>query len=103
MIADIAHFLIVHFKVTGGNEGGADHVLIQFFLLYHVNHVVLMVTSRHDFHMKRTEVFIKIRSTSATFTRYSGSNFRPVEQFQRKLCSHGFRAHHTELSNQVEF
>ena len=103
MIADIAHFLIVHFTVTGGNEGGVDHVLIQFFLLYYVNHVVLMVTSRHNFHMKRTEVFIKTRSTSATFPRYSGSNFRPVEQFQRKLCSHGFRAHHTELSNQVEF
>ena len=45
MIADIAHFLIVHFTVTGENEAGVDHVLIQPFLLYYVNHVVLMVTS----------------------------------------------------------
>ena len=74
MIADIAHFLIiiVHFTVTGGNEAGVDLVLIQPFPLYYVNHVVLMVSSffRHNFHMKRTEV--KTRSTSATFTPYSG-------------------------------
>ena len=82
MIADIAHFLIVHFTVTGGNEAGVDHVS-QPFLLYCVNHVVPMVSSifRHNFHMKRTELFIKTRSTSATSTRYSGSNFRPDEEF----------------------
>ena len=34
-----------HFAVTGGNEAGVDLVLIQPFLLYYVNHVVLMLTS----------------------------------------------------------
>ena len=32
-------------SVTGGNEAGVDHVLIQPFLLYYVNHVVLMLSS----------------------------------------------------------
>ena len=36
---------IVQFTVTGGNEAGVDLVLIQPFLLYYVNHVVLMLTS----------------------------------------------------------
>ena len=31
-----------HFTVTGGNEAGVDLVLIQPFLLYYVNHVVLI-------------------------------------------------------------
>ena len=30
--------------ITGGNEVGVDVVLIQPFLLYYVNHVVLMPT-----------------------------------------------------------
>jgi len=36
---------IVHFTVTGGKEAGVDLVLIQPFLRYYVNHVVLMLTS----------------------------------------------------------
>ena len=36
---------IIHFTVTGGNEANVDLVLIQPFLLYYVNHVVLMLTS----------------------------------------------------------
>ena len=32
-------------SVTGGNEAGVDHVLIQPFLLHYVNHVVLMLSS----------------------------------------------------------
>ena len=38
-------FWIAHFTVTGGNEAGVDLVLIQPFLLFYVNHVVLMLTS----------------------------------------------------------
>ena len=33
--------LTAHFTVTGENEDGDDLVLIQPFLLYYVNHVVL--------------------------------------------------------------
>ena len=36
---------IIHFTVTGGYEANVDPVLIQPFLLYYVNHVVLMLTS----------------------------------------------------------
>ena len=36
---------IAHFTVTGENEAGVDLVLIQPFLLYYANHVVLMLTS----------------------------------------------------------
>ena len=35
---------ISHFTVSGGNEAGADIVLIQPFLLYYANHVLLMLT-----------------------------------------------------------
>ena len=35
-------FEIAHFTVTVGNEAGVDLVLIQPFLLYYVNHVVVM-------------------------------------------------------------
>ena len=35
---------IAHFTVTGANETGVDLGLIQPFLLYHVNHVVVMLT-----------------------------------------------------------
>ena len=34
-----------HFTVTGGNEAGVDLVLIQPFLLYYVNHVILYMLS----------------------------------------------------------
>ena len=36
---------MAHVTVTGGNEAGVDLVLIQPSVLYHVNHVVLMLTS----------------------------------------------------------
>ena len=35
---------IAHFTVTGANEAGIDLVLIRPFLLYYVNHVVVMLT-----------------------------------------------------------
>ena len=35
---------IAHFTVTGANEAGVDLGLIQPFLLYYVNHVVVMLT-----------------------------------------------------------
>ena len=59
---------IVHFTVTGGNEAGVHLVLIQPFLLYNVNHVVLMLASIFlaYFYKKRKEVCIKTRSTSAS-------------------------------------
>ena len=45
-IFDILGFLLIaNFTVTGGNEAGVDLVLIQPFLLYYVNHVVLMLSS----------------------------------------------------------
>ena len=36
---------VAHFTVTDGNEAGVDLVLIQPFLLYYLNHVVLMLAS----------------------------------------------------------
>ena len=36
---------IGHFTVMYGTEAGVDLVLIQTFLLYHVNQVILMLTS----------------------------------------------------------
>ena len=36
--------ILAHFTVTGANEAGVDLVLIQPFLLYYVNHVVVMLT-----------------------------------------------------------
>ena len=38
-------FTIAHFIVTDENEAGVDLVLTQSFLLYYVNHVVLIPTS----------------------------------------------------------
>ena len=37
--------LIGHFTVMDGNEANGDLVLIQTFLLYYVNQVILMLTS----------------------------------------------------------
>ena len=36
---------IGHFTVMDGGEAGVDLVLIQTFLFYHVNQVILMLTS----------------------------------------------------------
>ena len=36
---------LAHFTVTDGSEAGVDLALMQPFLLYYVNHVVLMLTS----------------------------------------------------------
>ena len=60
--------------ITGGNEAGVDVVLIQPFLLYYVNHVVLMPTGifQHNFHKKRKEVCNKVNH-SPTFTKRLGS------------------------------
>ena len=38
-------YVIAQFTLTGENEVGVDLVLIQPFLLYYVNHFVLMLTS----------------------------------------------------------
>ena len=58
---------IAHFTVKGGNEAGVDLVLIQPFLLYYVNHIVVMLTSSFKQNLrKRREVCIKTRSTSAS-------------------------------------
>ena len=37
---------MAHFAVTGGNGAGVDNVLIQPFLHYCVNQVILMLTRR---------------------------------------------------------
>ena len=37
--------IIGHFTVMDGSEAGVDLVLIQTFLLYYVNQVILMLTS----------------------------------------------------------
>ena len=60
--------IMAHFTVTGANEAGVDLVLIQPFLLYYVNHVVVMLTFffEQNFHKKKKEVCIKTRSTSAS-------------------------------------
>ena len=39
------YFTIGHFTVKDGSEADSDLVLIQTFLLYHVNQVILMLTS----------------------------------------------------------
>ena len=48
-----------------GSEAGGDLVLIQTFLFYYVNQVVLMLTSifKDNFHNKAKQVCIKTRST----------------------------------------
>ena len=38
-------FSIGHFTVMDGSEAGVDLVLLQTFLLYYVNQVILMLTS----------------------------------------------------------
>ena len=57
------------FTVTGENEVGVDLVLTQPFMLYHVNHVVLILTTVTYFLSKggeRRDVCIKTRSTLAS-------------------------------------
>ena len=63
-----AYCPIAHFTVKGANEAGVDLVLIQPFLLYYVNHIVVMLTSsfKQNLRKKRKEVCIKTRSTSAS-------------------------------------
>ena len=38
---------IGHFKVMDGSEAEGDLVLIQTFLLYYVNQVIVMLTNAH--------------------------------------------------------
>ena len=44
---------IAHFTVTVGNEAGVDLVLIQPFLLYYANHVVMLssIFLKQNFHL----------------------------------------------------
>ena len=44
-IINILKTTIAHFTVTVGNEAGVDVALIQPYLLYYVNHIVVMLTS----------------------------------------------------------
>ena len=55
---------IGHFTVMDGSEAEGDLVLIQSFLLYYVNQVILMLTSifQEKFHNKAKKVCIKTRS-----------------------------------------
>ena len=55
---------IGHFTVMDGSEAEGDLVLIQTFLLYYVNQVILMLTSifQEKFHNKAKKVCIKTRS-----------------------------------------
>ena len=43
--SSISNPSIGHFTVIDGGEADGDLVLIQTFLLYHVNQVILMLTS----------------------------------------------------------
>ena len=57
------------FTVTGENEVGVDLVLTQPFLLYHVNHVVLILTTVNYFLSKisiRGETFVSKQVTTET-------------------------------------
>ena len=56
---------IGHFTVMDRSKTGGDHVLIQTFLFYYVNQVVLMLISifKDNFHNKAKQVCIKARST----------------------------------------
>ena len=72
--------LLLLLSLSSGKEAEADLVLIQPFLLYHVNHVVLMQTSifHHIFIRKgRKEVSIKVRSTSAS-RKLRGWGTKPI-------------------------
>ena len=72
--------LLLLLSLSSGKEAEADLVLIQTFLLYHVNHVVRMQTSifHHIFIRKgRKEVFIKVRSTSAS-RKLRGWGTKPI-------------------------
>ena len=59
---------IGHFTVVDGSEAEGDLVLIQTFLLYYVNQVILMLTSifQEQFHNKAERVCIKTGSPSAS-------------------------------------
>ena len=59
---------IGHFTVMDESEANGALVLIQTFLLYYVNQVILMLTSifKDNFHNKAKEVCIKTRSPSAS-------------------------------------
>ena len=61
----VAFLLIGHFTVMDGSDAVVDLVLIQTFLLYYVNQVIVILAimlSRHNFHNKAKEVCIKTRS-----------------------------------------
>ena len=71
-----------HFTVMDGSEAGVDFVLIQTFLLYYANQVILMLTSifQNNFHNKAKEVCIKTRSPSASHSlEGQGTNCKTVK------------------------
>ena len=80
MLLSLLLLLLLLLSLSSGKEAEADVVLIQPFLLYHVNHVVLMQTSifHHIFIRKgRKEVFTKVRSTSA-LRKLRGWGTKPI-------------------------
>ena len=68
LIAPSYRLPIGHFTVMDGSESEVDLVLIQTFLLYNVNQVILMVISifKDNFHKKANKVCIRTRSPSAS-------------------------------------
>ena len=59
--------LIAQFTVTGKNEVKVELVLIQPFMFWYVYYFVLILTSifKQNIHLKKMELCIKTRSTSA--------------------------------------
>ena len=69
LIAPSYRLPIGHFTVMNGSESEVDLVLIQTFLLYNVNQVILMVIIvffKDNFHNKANKVCIRTRSPSAS-------------------------------------
>ena len=74
-----------------GSEAKGDLVLIQTFLLYYVNQVILMLTSifQEQFHNKAERVCIKTRSPSASLPSITVKWPIENQKFKRrtKVCN----------------
>ena len=61
--------LIAQFTVAGRNEVKVELVLIQLFMFWYVYYFVLILTTgsifKQNIHMKKMDLCIKTRSTSA--------------------------------------
>ena len=71
LIAPSYRLPIGHFTVMNGSESEVDLVLIQTFLLYNVNQVILMVIIvffKDNFHNKANKVCIRTRSPSTSYS-----------------------------------